>query len=322
MKHLTNLTSAATTAAFLLLCIESHYVQAQALQTVTMQGSIIEPSDISHPLIFEVGFPGNFVGQLSQATNWNAAESNFEMTIIDPATQTRWPIDSARAYHPPYQSNGGGCGGDYFAFWWQPDPNRKPYACNIARKPDSCQSGQGPTGAFSGRCSDTEDPQHRYFGLVMTPPAAGSAISNQTGYALTSSNMAASAKQPISAELSLQSNRIPINYDDPAYTVLHLDKNPAIYLNVTFADQTSAGPHDYKKQSASNIIFDDSTGDPQDLIQVVYGDIDSNQPGLGKYAAQLTSTGNGVGTATLIVRFRNAPAVTSSVQATVVSGTN
>ncbi|AZV78430.1 hypothetical protein EBB79_11425 [Parasedimentitalea marina] len=123
---------------------------------------------------------------------------------------------------------------------------------------------------------------------------------------------------PIAARLSLQSDNIPLSVDDPAYTVQGLDKNPAIYLDVNFSDGTS-GDYEYKKFSASNIMFDDVSGDPNDIIQINYWDIDSNNPGLGQYAAQLTSTGNGVGTAELLVSFRDAPYVTASVTATVVS---
>lgn len=123
---------------------------------------------------------------------------------------------------------------------------------------------------------------------------------------------------PIAATLSLQSDQIPLSIDDPAYTVQGLDKNPAIYLDVDFSDGTSED-YDYKKFSANNILFDDVSGDPNDLIQINYWDVDSNNPGLGKYAAQLTSTGNGVGTAELLVSFRDAPYVTASVTATVVS---
>ncbi len=123
---------------------------------------------------------------------------------------------------------------------------------------------------------------------------------------------------PVAATLGLQSDRIPLSYDDPAYTVQGLDKNPAIYLEVEFSDGTRQD-YDYKKFQAANIVFDDVSGDPNDIIQINYWDIDSNNPGLGQYAAQLTSTGNGVGTAQLYVSFRDAPHVTASVSATVVS---
>jgi hypothetical protein len=134
---------------------------------------------------------------------------------------------------------------------------------------------------------------------------------------------------PVSAKLSLQSgiqpgangrNRIPISKSDPAYTVEKLDIFPAIYLEVTFADGSKIGPHDYQKYFPSNVIFDDTTSDPNDIIQVVYWDVDSNNPQLGKYAAQLTSTGKGVGLAYLKVSFRNAPSVTAWVGVEVVSG--
>ena len=123
---------------------------------------------------------------------------------------------------------------------------------------------------------------------------------------------------PVAATLGLQSDRIPLSVNDPAHTVQGLDKNPAIYLDVDFSNGTSGGD-DYQKFSASNIIFDDVSGDPDDIIQINYWDVDYNNPGLGKYAAQLTSTGKGVGTAQLFVSFRDAPHVTAAVTATVVS---
>ena len=128
------------------------------------------------------------------------------------------------------------------------------------------------------------------------------------------------AATPVSAKLRLQSDKIPISRTDPAFTELQLDKNPAIYVDVTFTDGSSAGPHAYHNEVAENVVFDDTTGDPNDLIEVVYWDVDPSKPELGKYGAQLTSTGKGVGPATLRVSFRNAPGVSASVQAVVVSG--
>jgi hypothetical protein len=127
-----------------------------------------------------------------------------------------------------------------------------------------------------------------------------------------SGNTASTGKIPVAARLSLQSgiqpgangrNRLPINPGDPAATVDKLDANPAIYLEVSFSDGTRSNAFDYKEQSASNVVFDDRSGDPNDLIKVVYWDVDNN-PARGKYAAQLTSTGNGTGTATLNVSIR------------------
>ena len=133
----------------------------------------------------------------------------------------------------------------------------------------------------------------------------------------------------VSAKLSLQSviqpgangiNRIPISRSGPAYTAEKLDIAPAIYLDVTFADGSKAGPRDYHQYSAENVIFDDTSGNPNGIIKVVYWNVDDNNPQLGKYAAQLTSTGKGVGTAYLKVSFRNALRVTASVPVEVVSG--
>jgi len=134
---------------------------------------------------------------------------------------------------------------------------------------------------------------------------------------------------PVSAKLGLQSgiqpgangkNRIPLNRQVPAYTERHLLESPAIYLYVTFADKTTTDSHEYKMGFASNVVFDDVTGDPDDIIQVVYWPVDRKRPELGKFAAQLTSTGKRVGNATLKVTFRNAPGVTASVPVEVVSG--
>ncbi|MGK0391762.1 MAG: hypothetical protein ACI94Y_004529 [Maribacter sp.] len=135
-------------------------------------------------------------------------------------------------------------------------------------------------------------------------------------------------KAPVSAELSLQSgiqsgangrNRIPLNRNDPAYTVDGLDINPAIYVYVTFSDGSTIGPHDYQTDYSDNLIIDDTSGDPNDLIKVSWWDKDSNNPSLGKYAAQLTSTGKGVGSAYLKMSLRDAPHVTASVLVEVVS---
>lgn len=135
-------------------------------------------------------------------------------------------------------------------------------------------------------------------------------------------------KVPVSAKLSLQSgiqagangrNRIPLNRNDPAYTVDGLDINPAIYVYVTFSDGSTIGPHDYQTDYSDNLIIDDTSGDPNDLIKVSWWDKDSNNPSLGKYAAQLTSTGNGVGNAYLKMSLRDAPNVTASVLVEVVS---
>jgi hypothetical protein len=134
---------------------------------------------------------------------------------------------------------------------------------------------------------------------------------------------------PVTAKLSLQSgiqpgangrNRIPVSRSDSAYTVEKLLISPAIYLYVTFANGSKIGPHDYQRKFADNVIFDDASGDPRDLIKVSYFDVDRNNPQLGKFAGQLKATGNGVGTVYLKVSFRNAPGVTASVPVEIVSG--
>lgn len=140
-------------------------------------------------------------------------------------------------------------------------------------------------------------------------------------------------KVPISMELSLQTgiqtgangrNRIPISRNDPANDIEGegILWNPAIYLDVTFSDGTKIGPHDYLKNFAGNLIFDDVSGDPNDLIEISWWDVDPNNPQLGKFAAQLASTGKGVGTAYLKVSLRDNPSVNSSVKVEIVSGAN
>ncbi|WP_373548443.1 formylglycine-generating enzyme family protein [Haliscomenobacter sp.] len=140
----------------------------------------------------------------------------------------------------------------------------------------------------------------------------------------------AQGKIPASAQLILQSgiqdgangrNRIPLNRTDPAYTVDFLDIAPSIRLDVTFTDGTNSNPNDFLKSSAQNLVFDDVSGDPNDIIQVSYWNVDDKNPGRGKYAAQLTSTGKGVGRAYLKVSFRNAPGVSAWAPVEVVSGT-
>jgi hypothetical protein len=135
-------------------------------------------------------------------------------------------------------------------------------------------------------------------------------------------------KKPVLARLSLQSgiqpgangrNRLPLNRNDRAYTEEYLDLYPAIYLDVTFEDGTTGGPNHYLKKFADNVIFDDVSGDPNNLIEVVYWDIDNGNPALGQFGGQLTSTGNGTGTAHLKVSFKNAPGLTTSVPVEIVS---
>lgn len=133
---------------------------------------------------------------------------------------------------------------------------------------------------------------------------------------------APSGPVPVSAKLALQSDRLPMSRTDPAHTVHGLDIFPAIYLTVQTSDGVTDNGFSYKEANAQNVVFDDVSGDPYDLIKVVYWDVDANNPGLGKYAAQLTTTGNGVGNAMLLVSFKNAPGVRSSVPVTVVSNSN
>ncbi|MDQ6963074.1 MAG: hypothetical protein Q9M28_11220, partial [Mariprofundaceae bacterium] len=132
---------------------------------------------------------------------------------------------------------------------------------------------------------------------------------------------------PSSVKLNLQTsiqtgsqglNRIPINREDPASDIPGVMSNPAIYLDVKFADGSSS-PSEYTQENADEIIFDDVSGDPNDLIKIVWWDRDSDNPNLGKFAAQLSATGKGVGTAYLKVSFRDNPSLTASVKVEVIT---
>ncbi|MFT5484717.1 MAG: hypothetical protein ACI9GW_003385 [Halieaceae bacterium] len=120
------------------------------------------------------------------------------------------------------------------------------------------------------------------------------------------------ATTPASAVLSLESgaesgNRIPIGPDDPNPEGLLV--KPAIMLTMTFVDGSEWGIY-YQNVHKDTVVFDDVSGDPNDLIKVIYSD-----NGIG---AWLAATGNGVGTAQLKVSFSNAPGVTASVAVEVV----
>jgi len=124
---------------------------------------------------------------------------------------------------------------------------------------------------------------------------------------------------PASAVLDLQAYRIPLSYNDPAGSQQGVMYNPAIYLDVTMSD---GSPYDgqYHVEIADNVIFDDVSGDPYDLIEVEYWDIENGNPAAGQFAAQLSATGRGTGTATLFVGFQDAPGVTAEVTVEVVTG--
>ena len=169
-------------------------------------------------------------------------------------------------------------------------------------------------GGIEGSCSNRAYPEHGDMRFTMGRAGQQSPPIPPVPVVLPPTQQ----KVPVSARLRLQSDRIPVSRSDPTYTQQGLDLFPAIYLDVSFSDGTTVGPHDYHNQFAGNVIFDDVTGDPNDIIQVSYWDLDSNRPDLGKYAAQLTSTGKGVGSATLKVSLRDTPGVTASVPVTVV----
>ena len=168
-------------------------------------------------------------------------------------------------------------------------------------------------GGIEGSCSNRAYPEHGDMRFTM-----GRAGQQSPPIPPVVPRPTAGGSVPVSARLRLQSDRIPVSPSDPTYTEQRLDIVPAIYLDVVFSDGTTVGPHDYHKKFAGNVIFDDVTGDPNDIIKVSYWDLDSNRPDLGKFAAQLTSTGKGVGSATLKVSLRDAPGITAWVPVTVV----
>lgn len=93
------------------------------------------------------------------------------------------------------------------------------------------------------------------------------------------------------------------------------------YVTAHFDDGTSVD-HFYQKEFADNVIIDDVSGDPYDLIKIVQWPVDDSNPQGAQFAGQLTSTGRGAGTANLLLSFRNAPGVTASIAVSVISGTN
>jgi hypothetical protein len=121
---------------------------------------------------------------------------------------------------------------------------------------------------------------------------------------------------PNTGDLILK-NRIAISRDDPAAQSLSV--SPEIELRVTFPDGTTAGPHDYHRYFAGNVVFDDASGDPGDIIQVQTLPVDEDYAPRGQFAAFLTPTGKGVGSAEFRVSFRNAPALVSTVSVEVVN---
>ncbi|OUS04606.1 hypothetical protein A9Q90_07460 [Gammaproteobacteria bacterium 54_18_T64] len=106
-------------------------------------------------------------------------------------------------------------------------------------------------------------------------------------------------------------SRIPLNRYSENPEKLFI--SPAIYLDVTFANGSKSNVY-YHLQAPDNVIFDDTSGDPDDLIKLVY----TPGPGGTEIPGQVTATGNGVGTAELKVSFRNRPWLTASVSVEVV----
>ena len=154
------------------------------------------------------------------------------------------------------------------------------------------------------------------FHLEMSDCGTAASQQLQAAYAWGESNVAAI---PSGAKLDLQARRIPLSYDDPAASLRDVLYNPAIYLDVTMSDGSIYDGR-YKVDMAGNVLFDDVSGDPYDLIAVEYWDIEDGNPAAGKYAAQLAATGRGTGIAKLYVTFADAPGVFAAVTVEVVSG--
>ncbi len=106
-------------------------------------------------------------------------------------------------------------------------------------------------------------------------------------------------------------SRIPLNRHADRQEGIFI--SPALYLEVTFKNDGRSGPF-YQDEAPDNVIFDDVSGDPDDIIKLV------NTPNAkgAETPGQVTATGNGVGTAYINVSFRNAPGVTASVAVEVV----
>ena len=128
---------------------------------------------------------------------------------------------------------------------------------------------------------------------------------NRLNQAKVDREMAQTAITPFSATLKILGSenglsRIPLNryIENPEKLLI----SPAIYLDVTFANGSKSNAY-YHIQAPDNVIFDDTSGDPDDLIKLVYmpGPDGTETPG------QVTATGKGVGTAYLKVSFRNKP---------------
>ncbi len=112
--------------------------------------------------------------------------------------------------------------------------------------------------------------------------------------------------------------KLPIGEDDAASLTQQLQVAPELRLAGTLTDGTAL-PADYLMDAADNVVFDDVVGDPDDLIRVVYEDVDPGDLEGGRYARALTATGKGVGQAELSVSLLDAPGVTASLRVEVVS---
>ena len=216
-----------------------------------------------------------------------------------------------------YVLDGNGKRGTYFGYWT--DDNN-----NIGCEASVTDELGNKTNAF-GRLTikftnetngfwDFEAAMGTCFGEKV--PSIRAKSSNTASLTPTPPPISTNGRVPRAVTLKLQSDKIPLSKADPAYSVQKLDIFPAIFLEVEFTDGTVGKFPDYQKDFATNIVFDDVANDPNDIIQVVYWDDGKG----GKYPAQLTSTGKGVGIAYLTVAFRNAPGVTAYVKVEVVSG--
>ncbi len=139
---------------------------------------------------------------------------------------------------------------------------------------------------------------------------------NRLNQAEVDRKMAQAAITPFTATLNILGSenglsRIPLNrYSENPEKLLI---SPAIYLNVTFANGSKSNAH-YHLQAPDNVIFDDTSGDLNDLIKLVY----TPGPNGTEIPGQVTATGNGVGIAELKVSFRNRPGLSASIYVEIV----
>jgi hypothetical protein len=228
------------------------------------------------------------------------------------------------------------------------DPNNVAFEISVAENNDGgtegkgqlspCEGGDCPCSmsevdyGILGVCSNTARPDHGelQFSVWLNgrPSSSVAAVvpppTRQVPLSVTQPQ-AVQPKVPVSVRLSLRSNTVitRTSYFQKTYNGPG-EVDPPIYVEVTFSDGSKTGPYDHHDEKfADKVIFDDVTGDPNDVIHVSYWDRNkklpaSKTPGPGRYASQLSAPGYATGYATLKVRLRDAPGISDSVAVTVV----